>query len=251
MANNLHSTGTVSRELEVLELSVLFDNHFFDGKPTQIHFKTGGEMAGTWVDEHGTAHLSVGLDRIQFMSTEQLTFLIAHEYGHLVLQHPAKTTEIQEKYGVKSTLEYSKLMREMELQADLFGAKLVMGLGQNPVDAASFLLSETKSTQHPEGTLRVAKIKSEQNNLVPESFDTTLSSLPLLLRDSEIADSSTVDFNSLPTSNLTVKAAAEYWPDAGSSNPAVSLYGVDAAVLMTATILACALPSWWRKASMG
>jgi len=60
--------------LEVLKLSVLFDNHFFNGAPTQVHFIQNSTMVGTWVDEQGAANLSVGLDRIQFMSSDQLAF---------------------------------------------------------------------------------------------------------------------------------------------------------------------------------
>lgn len=120
--------------LEVLKLSVLFDNHFFNGAPTQVHFIQNSTMVGTWVDEQGAANLSVGLDRIQFMSSDQLAFLIAHEYGHLVLKHPQKTQEIQ----------------------------------------------------HPEGTLRLAKIKAGESNLIAEDFSDTFSDLAMQLSDAEV-----------------------------------------------------------------
>jgi len=47
---------------------------FFNGAPTQVHFIQNSTMVGTWVDEQGAANLSVGLDRIQFMSSDQLAF---------------------------------------------------------------------------------------------------------------------------------------------------------------------------------
>lgn len=258
MANRLPSSlppGEPSaRELEVLKLSVLFDNHFFEGAPTQVHFTQNTDMVGTWIDEQGAANLAVGVDRIQFMSTEQLAFLIAHEYGHLVLKHPDKTTEIQQQYGVNSAYdefllsfdmkrEYSRLMREMELQADLFGAKLVLGLGHDPVLGASFLLGETKSIQHPEGALRIAKIKSKRDTLEAEDFSGTIVGLAVQLPSGggpfEVADL------------MTVKAVVESWPEPVGSNSGDTLYGFEVSALLTVAILACALPSWWRKASVG
>lgn len=257
------TNGPSARELEVLKLSVLFDNHFFEGVPTQVHFTQNTDMVGTWIDEHGVANLSVGLDRIQFMSSEQLAFLIAHEYGHLVLKHPSKTTEIQQQYGVNSAYdefllsfemkrEYSKLMREMELQADLFGAKLVLGLGHDPVSGASFLLGETKSIQHPEGTLRIAKIKSKQGALEAEDFSDTIGGLAVQLGDTEVlAALIPAEGDAFLTADLTVKAAAEHWPEPVGRSAGDTLYGFEVSALLTLVTLACALPRWWRKASVG
>ncbi|MDP3189200.1 M48 family metalloprotease [Limnobacter sp.] len=261
--SSLPPSGPSARELEVLKLSVLFDNHFFEGVPTQVHFTQNTDMVGTWIDEQGAANLSVGLDRIQFMSSEQLAFLIAHEYGHLVLKHPDKTTEIQQQYGVNSTYdefllsfdmkrEYSRLMRDMELQADLFGAKLVLGLGHDPVSGASFLLGETKSIQHPEGTLRIAKIKSKQNTLEAEDFSGTIGGLALQLGDAELlASLIPAEGVTFETTDLTVKAVVEYWPAPVGRTAVDALYGFEVSALLTLAILACALPRWWRKASEG
>lgn len=141
--------------LEVLKLSVLFDNHFFNGAPTQVHFIQNSTMVGTWVDEQGAANLSVGLDRIQFMSSDQLAFLIAHEYGHLVLKHPQKT-------------------------------------------------------QHPEGTLRLAKIKAGESNLIAEDFSDTFSDLAMQLSDAEVL-AALVPSDTLPvdSNDSKVKAVVE------------------------------------------
>ncbi len=251
--------------LEVLKLSVLFDNHFFNGVPTQVHFIQNSTMVGTWVDEQGAANLSVGLDRIQFMSSDQLAFLIAHEYGHLVLKHPQKTQEIQQQYGIVSTFDefmlsfdakrdYSKLMRDMELQADLFGAKLVLGLGRDPVSGASFLLGETKSIQHPEGTLRLAKIKAGESNLIAEDFSDTFSDLAMQLSDAEVL-AALVPSDTLPvdSNDSTVKAVVESWPVAVDVGDYAgdTLYGFEVSVLLTVAVLACALPRWWRRTRVG
>lgn len=264
MANHSPSSssptnGPSARELEVLKLSVLFDNHFFEGVPTQLHFTQNTDMVGAWIDEQGAANLSVGLDRIKFMSSEQLAFLIAHEYGHLVLKHPDKTTEIQQQYGVNSTYdefllsfdmkrEYSKLMRDMELQADLFGAKLVLGLGHDPVLGASFLMGETKSIQHPEGTLRIAKIKSKLDSLEAEDFSGTIGGLAIQLGDAEVlAALIPPERDPFQATDFTVKAAAEYWPEPAGKNTGDTLYGFEVSALLTVVILACAAPRWWRK----
>jgi len=253
-----------NQSLEVLKLSVLFDNHFFNGVPTQVHFTQNSDMVGTWIDEQGAANLSIGLDRIQFMTNDQLAFLIAHEYGHLVLKHPEKTLEIQQQYGIASSFDefmlsfdakrdYSKLMREMELQADLFGAKLVLGLGHDPVSGSSFLLAETKSVQHPEGTLRVAKIKSSQDEIVAEDFSGTFNNLSMQLSDAEVL-AALVPSYAQPTGfvDSTVKAAVESWPTSGASGYAGdTLYGFEVSVFLTIAVLACAIPRWWRKTSVG
>ena len=243
--------------LEVLKLSVLFDNHFFNGVPTQIHFTQNSTMAVAWVGDQGVANLSVDLDRIRFMSNDQLAFLIAHEYGHLVLKHPQKTLEIQKQYGVESTFDefmlsfdakrdYSKLMREMELQADLFGTKLVLGLGYDPVQGASFLLSETKSIQHPEGTLRVAKIKSGKESVVAEDFSKTFDGLAVQLEEAQVLAALMPGDSSVKAmvENTISKPAEEGYMD-------YVMYGFEVSVLLTMTILACAVPSWWRKTSGG
>ncbi|MCR2747805.1 M48 family metalloprotease [Limnobacter parvus] len=266
MADYSVSNDSASRELEVLKLSVLFDSHFFNGLPTQVHFTHNSSMVGTWVDHQGVANLSVSLDRIRFMNSDQLAFLIAHEYGHLVLKHPEKTVEIQQQFGVASTFdefmlsfdmkrEYSKLMREMEIQADLFGAKLALGLGRDPELGASFLLGETKGIQHPEGTLRVAKIKSEKESMAAEDFSDTFDSLAVQLGDAEV-------LAALLPSNLVlyrgdtpagVKAAVESWSEPGME-PAYAGgpdYGFEVSILLTLAVLACALPRWWRKTSGG
>lgn len=251
-----------NQTLEVLKLSVLFDSHFFNGVPTQVHFTQNSNMVGTWIDDQGAANLSIGLDRIQFMNNDQLAFLIAHEYGHLVLKHPEKTLEIQEQYGVASTFDefmlsfdmkrdYSKLMREMELQADLFGAKLVLGLGHDPVSGSSFLLSETKSIQHPEGTLRVAKIKSNQDAMVAEDFSETFNDLAMQLGDAELLVALVPNNQHLFDSS--VKAMVESLPTYPTNEGYAgdTLYGFEMSALLTLTILACALPRWWRKTSLG
>lgn len=252
-----------NHSLEVLKLSVLFDNHFFDGTPTQVHFIENSTMVGAWVDEQGAANLTVGLDRIQFMSSDQLAFLIAHEYGHLVLKHPQKTLEIQQQYGVNSAFDefmlsfdmkrdYSKLMREMELQADLLGAQLVLGLGHDPVAGASFLLGETKSIQHPEGTLRVAKIESGKESIQAEDFSGTFSDLATQLSDAEVTAAIWPRFIP-PTDSMdsTVKAAVEIWHPNGTEGGYAgdTLYGFEVSALLTIAVLACALPRWWRKTS--
>lgn len=254
-----------NQTLEVLKLSVLFDNHFFNGVPTQIHFNQNSNMVGTWIDEQGAANLSIGLDRIQFMSNDQLAFLIAHEYGHLVLKHPEKTLEIQQEYGIASTFDefmlsfdmkrdYSKLMREMELQADFFGAKLVMGLGHDPVSGSSFLLSETKSIQHPEGTLRVAKIKSNQQAMVAEDFSETFDDLAIQLSDAEVL-AALVPYHQgqFQVTDSSVKAMVENLTSHGADDgyAGETLYGFEVSVVLTLTILACAVPGWWRKTSVG
>ena len=254
-----------NQTLEVLKLSVLFDNHFFNGVPTQVHFTQSSNMVGTWIDEQGAANLSIGLDRIKFMSNDQLAFLIAHEYGHLVLKHPQKTLEIQQQYGIASTFDefmlsfdmkrdYSKLMREMELQADLFGAKLVMGLGHDPVSGSSFLLSETKSIQHPEGTLRVAKIKSNQQAMVAEDFSETFNDLAIQLSDAEVLAALVPDHQGhFEFTDSSVKAMVENLPSQGADEGYAgdTLYGLEVSVVLTLVILACAVPRWWRKTSMG
>lgn len=267
MADHTGSIDPTSRELEVLKLSVLFDSHFFGGTPTQVHFTQNSSMVGTWIDDLGGANLSIGLDRIQFMNSDQLAFLIAHEYGHLVLKHPEKTVEIQQQYGVASTFdefmlsfdmkrEYSKLMRDMELQADLFGASLVLGLGRDPVSGASFLLSETKSIQHPEGTLRVAKIKSGQESMVAEDFSGTFNDLAVQLSDAQVLAAlvPSNQFSSTANNSAAVKAVVESWPQAAereASYAGDTMYGFEVSVLLTLAVLACAVPSWWRKTSVG
>lgn len=265
MASHLHYPGASSRELEVLKLSVLFDNHFFNGVPTQVHFTQNSTMVGTWVDEQGAANLTIGLDRIQFMSSDQLAFLMAHEYGHLVLKHPEKTVEIQQQYGIASTFDefmlsfdmkrdYSKLMREMELQADLFGAKLVMGLGHDPVSASSFLLGGTRSIQHPEGTLRVAKIKLNQEAIVAEDFSGTFNDLAIQLNDTEVWAALVPDHQSqFVFTDSSVKAMAENLPlHSGNEGYAGdTMYGFEVSAVLTLAILACAVPRWWRKTSVG
>ena len=254
-----------NQTLEVLKLSVLFDNHFFNGVPTQVHFTQSSNMVGTWIDEQGAANLSIGLDRIQFMSNDQLAFLIAHEYGHLVLKHPERTLEIQQQYGIASTFDefmlsfdakrdYSKLMREMELQADLFGAKLVLGLGHDPVSGSSFLLSETKSIQHPEGTLRVAKIKSSQDAIVAEDFSGTFNHLALQLNDAEVlAALVPSNQNLFESTDSSVKAMVENLPSIVSNEGYAGdqMYGFEVSVFLTIAVLACAMPRWWRKTSVG
>lgn len=188
--------------LEVLKLSVLFDNHFFNGAPTQVHFIQNSTMVGTWVDEQGAANLSVGLDRIQFMSSDQLAFLIAHEYGHLVLKHPQKTQEIQ----------------------------------------------------HPEGTLRLAKIKAGESNLIAEDFSDTFSDLAMQLSDAEVL-AALVPSDTLPvdSNDSTVKAVVESWPVAVDVGDYAgdTLYGFEVSVLLTVAVLACALPRWWRRTRVG
>jgi hypothetical protein len=265
MPNHLHSPGASPRELEVLKLGVLFDKHFFNGVPTKVHFIPDSTMVGTWVDEQGGANLNIGLDRIQFMNSDQLAFLVAHEYGHLVLKHPAKTLEIQKQYGISSTLDefmlpfdakrdYSKLMRDMELQADLFGTKLVMGLGRDPVSGSSFLLGETKSMQHPEGTLRVAKIKSSQDSLVAEDFSKTLSDLGIQLGDAEVLAALAPNGQArFEANDSTVKAMVEEQPSHATHEgyAGQALYGFEVSVMLTVAILACAAPWWWRKTSVG
>jgi hypothetical protein len=265
MANQTYSIDSNSRELEVLKLSVLFDNHFFDGAPTQVHFAPNSTMVGTWIDEQGDANLTIGLDRIQFMNSDQLAFLIAHEYGHLVLKHPEKTVEIQQQFGVASTFDefmlsfdmkrdYSKLMREMELQADLFGAKVVMGLGRDPETGASFLLSETKSIQHPEGTLRVAKIKANKETLQAEDMSGTFQVLANQLGDADVLAALTPsDQVQLESNSLGLKALVESWPNTNDQEGYAgdTLYGFEVSALLTLAILACALPRWWRKTSVG
>lgn len=254
-----------NQSLEVLKLSVLFDSHFFNGVPTQVHFTPNSTMVGTWVDEHGAANLSVGLARIQFMSNDQLAFLIAHEYGHLVLKHPEKTLEIQQQYGIASTFDefmlsfdmkrdYSKLMREMELQADLFGAKLVMGLGHDPVAGSSFLLGETKSIQHPEGTLRVAKIESNQQSMAAEDFSETFHGLAVQLGDAEVFAALMPDNQTLfGATDSSVKAVVDNLPThlANQGYAGDTMYGLEVSVVFTLAILACAIPRWWRKTSVG
>ena len=253
-----------NHSLEVLKLSVLFDNHFFNGVPTQVHFIQNSTMVGTWIDEQGAANLSIGLDRIKFMNSDQLVFLIAHEYGHLVLKHPDKTIEIQQQYGIVSTFDefmlspdmkrdYSRLMREMELQADLFGAQLVLGLGHDPVSGASFLLGETKSIQHPEGTLRVAKIKAGEQSLVAEDFSGTFNNLAMQFSDAEVLAALVPSYTQpIDSIDSTVKAAVESWPASGAGSYAGdTLYGFEVSVLLTIAVLACAMPRWWRKTSVG
>jgi len=252
-----------NHSLEVLKLSVLFDNHFFDGAPTQVHFIENSTMVGTWIDEQGAANLTIGLDRIQFMNSDQLAFLIAHEYGHLLLKHPQKTLEIQQQYGVNSTFDefmlsfdmkrdYSKLMREMELEADLLGAQLVLGLGHDPVAGASFLLSETKSIQHPEGTLRVAKIKSGKESIQAEDFSGTFGDLATQLSDAEVLAALVPSYTQpIDSIDSTVKAAVESWPasDTEGGYAGDTLHGFEVSVLLTVAVLVCALPRWWRKTS--
>ncbi|WP_306481515.1 M48 family metalloprotease [Limnobacter sp.] len=254
-----------NQSLEVLKLSVLFDNHFFNGVPTQVHFIQNSSLVGTWIDDQGAANLSIGLDRIQFMSSDQLAFLIAHEYGHLVLKHPEKTLEIQQQYGIASSFDefmlsfdakrdYSKLMREMELQADLFGAQLVLGLGHDPVSGASFLLAETKSIQHPEGTLRVAKIKAGEQSLVAEDFSGTFNHLALQLSDAEVLAALVPSYaQPMGSVDSAVKAAVESWPVSGADGGYAgdTLYGFEVSVLLTIVVLACAIPRWWRRTSVG
>lgn len=266
MANYDASNDPTSRELEVLKLSVLFDSHFFNGTPTQVHFSPNSGMVGAWIDDQGNSHLSVGLDRIQFMNSDQLAFLIAHEYGHLVLKHPEQTMEIQHQYGISSAFdefmlsfdlkrEYSKLMRDMELQADLFGANLVLGLGRDPVSGASFLLDQAKSIQHPEGTLRVSKIESGLASMVPEDFSGTFNNLPVQVRDAEVlaALEPSHPFVNESTNTPALKAVVESWSQGGHDSTYASdnLYGFEVSVLLTLAVLACALPSWWRKTSVG
>lgn len=266
MADHTVSIDPTSRELEILKLSVLFDSHFFDGTPTQVHFTHNSSMVGTWIDDQGGANLGIGLDRIQFMNSDQLAFLIAHEYGHLVMKHPEKTVEIQQQYGIASSFDefmlsfemkrdYSKLMREMELQADLFGANLVLGLGRDPVSGASFLLSETKSIQHPEGTLRVAKIKSGKDAMVAEDFSGTFNNLAVQLSDTEVLAALVPSNQALLASNnsAAVKAAVESWPQADreAGYAGDTMYGFEVSVLLTLAVLACAIPRWWRKTSVG
>lgn len=239
--------------LNVLQLGVLLDAHFLNGKPTQIHFNTDIELANTWVDEAGQAHLSVNPHHIQFMSKDQLVFLLGHEYGHLVMQHPQKTMAIQHDFGIASVLdefmlppdkkrEYSKQMRDMELQADLFGAQVTIGLGHNPVSGASFLLSQTKSTQHPEGTLRVQKIKSAGSDLKGNDFSASLASVQHSLGGAPwFAQSSAV------AETVQLKGV---WNAAGHSHGGVNIasgVGFEIPALLTAVILAGALPLWWRR----
>lgn len=252
-----------NHSLDVLKLSVLFDHHFFNGVPTQVHFTEDTAMVGTWIDEQGAANLSIGLDRIQFMNSDQLAFLVAHEYGHLVLKHPQKTLEIQQQYGVNSTFDefmlsfdmkrdYSKLMREMELEADLFGAQLVLGLGHDPVAGASFLLGETKSIQHPEGTLRVAKIKSGQEAIQAEDFSRTFNDLVVQLNDTEVLAGLVASYTQpIDSIDSAVKSVVESWPASGVEGGYAgdTLHGFEVSVLLTFAVLACALPRWWRKTS--
>lgn len=264
MATHTPLSENLSRELEVLKLSVLFDHHFFNGSPTQVHFTHNSSMVGAWVDEQGGANLTVGLDLIQFMSSDQLAFLIAHEYSHLVLNHPEQTIEIQKQYGVASSFDefmlsadlkrdYSKLMRDMELQADLMGTQLVLGLGRDPELGAAFLLGETKGIQHPEGTLRVAKIKIGKDTLVPEDFSATFNEHSSQLGDAQVMAALVPNPQTATYYDSAVKAVIEsrvQTPlEKGHSDG--TQFGFEVSAVLTLAVLACAIPSWWRKTSIG
>ncbi|HEX4919089.1 MAG TPA: M48 family metalloprotease [Limnobacter sp.] len=248
--------NTSPAALNVMQLGVLFDAHFFNGKPTQIHFTTDVDLASTWVDEFGNGHLSINPHHIQFMSTNQLVFLLGHEYGHLVMEHPQKTVAIQAEFGIASVLDefmlppdkkrdYSKQMREMELQADLFGAQVAIGLGQDPVAGASFLLSQTKSVQHPEGTLRIQKIKSASNDLKGNDFAESLASVQQTLGGAPwFAQSSTV------AETVHLKGVLNPGYTHGGVNIASDV-GFAVPAVLTLVILAGALPLWWRRLRTG
>jgi hypothetical protein len=263
VANHSLLTEAFSPESEVLGLSVHFDRYFFNGVPTQVHFVRNSSIVGTWIDDHGVANLSVGLDRIQTMNADQLTFLIAHEYGHLVLKHPEKSLAIQKQFGVSSTFdefmlsfdlkrEYSKQMREMELQADQFATSLLMSLGRDPVIGASFLLSEAKSIQHPEGTLRVSKIKqtkemlSHQDSASNNKFTFPVGESGQLMAG--LPDGREIVFEPGQT---FVKAVVESKPQqtGGFDFPVGMVSSFEVSALLTLAVLACAAPSWWRKVS--
>ncbi|WP_370262056.1 hypothetical protein [Limnobacter sp.] len=237
---------------KLLALGVLLDHHYFEGRATQIQFSDEVDMASAWVDEAGQAHLSINPKHVAFMSTEQLVFLVGHEYGHLVMQHPQKTTAIQAEYGVASVLDefmlppdkkrdYSKQMRDMELEADLFGARVAKGLGHDPVAGASFLLAQTKSIQHPEGPLRVHKIKILEGQLQGDDYSTSLADVTHKLGTTPWA--TLAQHTGEP---IQLKAFVQV-PQGHKQTTLSGQAGFEVPLALTVLALAGALPRWWRR----
>ncbi len=85
------------------------------------------------------------------LSDDAIAATLAHEIGHLALNHPDYGNNVKEN-------------RELEIKADIYGIKLMMAAGYNPKDALKSLedqglaYAETASKTHPAVSVRKRRI---------------------------------------------------------------------------------------------
>lgn len=100
----------------------------------------------------------------------------------------------------------------------------------------------------------MSKIKSNQDGMKAEDFSSTYNNLAIQLGDAEaLAALVPTGENVFNAGDSAMKAAVETLPkaagDLGSTGGTV--YGFEVSAMLTIAVLACAIPRWWRKTSVG